>query len=133
MHFSAVAPQCRWQRHPDGLPVHHGPWHVDHPVGDEPLQGSIHRLQQLGNDSGIWSVTIGEERRVDPAPIIHTDMKLFALPTLFLAVLLAVPLAFSADLQSGAVDDEGDGYSRPGALWELDVERLVSPAEGAPG
>ena len=78
-------------------------------------------------------MTIGEGRRVGPAPIIHTDMKLFALPTIFLAMLLAVPLTFSADLQSGAVHDESDGSSRPGALWELDVERLVAPAEGAPG
>ncbi len=106
---------------------------VVHPVGDKPLQGSIHRLQQLGNDGGILSVTIGEGRRVNPAPIIHTDMKLFPLPAIFRAMLLAVPLTFSADLQSGAVDNEGDGYSRPGALWELDVERLVAPAEGAPG
>ena len=102
---------------------------VDHPVGWEPLQGPIHRLQQLGDDGGILSVTIGEGRRVDPAPISHTELKLFPLPTIFRAMLLAVPLTFSADLQSGAVDDEGDGYSRPSAFWELDVERLVAPTE----
>ncbi len=82
---------------------------VNHPIGHEPMERAIHRRQQFGNDRGILGVTIGEGIGVDPARFIDTDVELFPLPTIFLAMFLAVPLALSADLQAGAVDDEGDG------------------------
>ena len=103
------------------------------PVRHESLELTITVGEQLGNHGRILHMAVGQAGASNPAVVVHPDMQFLPSPTGLLAMLLAVPLTFSADLQSGAVDDEGDGYSRPGALWELDVERLVSPAEGAPG
>ena len=61
--------------------------------------------------------------------LLPPDSPFLPAPTGFLEVLSAVPLALATDLQSGAVHAEGVGNSRPGALWELDLEGLVAPAE----
>ena len=74
-------------------------------------------------------MTIGEGVCVDPARFIDTDVQLFPLPTIFLAVLLAVPLTLAADLQPCAVDDEGDGSDGKVSYRIIDLESLVASAE----
>ena len=56
-------------------------------------------------------------------------MELFPLPTIFLAMLLAVPLALSANLRPRAVDDKGDGSRGTTSNGSIDLEGLVASAE----
>ena len=102
---------------------------VVHPIGNEPLKRTVHTLQELRNNGGILGMPIAEGARVDPAGLINTDVEFFPLPTIFLAMLLAVPLTLSANLQPRAVDDEGDGSGGTTSNGSIDLECLVASAE----